>query len=300
MDVRQLVAFRAVAETRSITRAATALGYSQSAVTAQIKNLESVVRARLFERRRDGVRLTSSGERFLPYVTRLLRLTEEARSAVAPEAEPRGTLTIGASEAITTYRLPDVVWRFHARHPDVRLALHTFHEGPQSLVTALERGEIDVALLHSTGPVGPASRRLAVEELVLVAAPTHSLVGRDVVTVDDLREQSTLIVQSACVYDAVMRAELGHRPVPPLEYGTIEGAKIAAVAGHGVALLPRVCVRSTLDEGRLVALPWMPVTTVAGYLVWDDAQCDPATLAALDAVLTRAVADWERPRATAA
>ncbi|MEJ2858885.1 MULTISPECIES: LysR family transcriptional regulator [unclassified Saccharothrix] len=298
MDIRQLNAFRTVSQTGSITRAAAVLGYSQSAVTAQIKNLEAAVRTRLFERRREGVRLTAEGERFLPYANRLLRLSEEALTALAPEAPPAGRLTIGASESITTYRLPGVIRHLHAAYPEVRLALRTYHEGPARMTEALERGDIDLALSHfvDPGPTGRPARRLASEELALVATPDHPLAGRDVVVAEDLCSARTLIVQPTCVYDTALRAVLpGPRTVAPLQFGTLEAVKIAARSGLGVALLPHLAVADLLRSGELVELGWTPPVSVSSYVLWGEERDDSRLFTALDQVLDRAVAEWRQP-----
>jgi DNA-binding transcriptional LysR family regulator len=298
VDIRQLNAFRTVSQTRSITKAAVILGYSQSAVTAQIKKLEAILRTRLFERRRDGVALTSGGERFLPYVNRLLRLSDEAVSALAPEAALVGRMTIGASESITTYRLPDVIRHFHSAHPDVRLTLRTFHEGPAHMAEALERGDIDVAITHclDPGPLGGQSKRLSAEALALVATPDHPLAGQGVVTAADLCGARTLIVQATCVYDTALRASLpADRTVVPLQFGTIEAVKIAAKGSLGVALLPRIAVADQLLTGELVELRWTPRVTIGSYALWGERWEESRLLTALDALLDRVAGEWHAP-----
>ncbi|WP_447008686.1 LysR family transcriptional regulator [Saccharothrix sp. DSM 118769] len=294
VDIRQLNAFRTVSQLGSITRAAVALGYSQSAVTAQIKSLETALRTRLFERRRDGVHLTPGGERFLPYATRLLRLSEEALSALAPEAPLTGRFAIGASESMTTYRLPDVIRRFHAAHPDVRLVLRAFHEGPGRMVEALAKGDIDVALTHALdpGPPGGPARRLASESVVLVAPPDHPLAGRDAVTGDDLRGATVLIVQANCVYHAALRTSLPDEAAVLLQFGTIEAVKNAVRSGLGIALLPRVAVADLLDQGSVVELRWTPAVGVGSYVLWPEDRADSPLATALDDVLTRVAVEW--------
>src|SRR5436305_2708758 len=111
MELRQLETFRMVAGQLSFTRAATALGYAQSSVTAQIQALESELGVALFDRLGRHVALTESGQRLLEYAERLLSLAEEARTALADGAEPTGTLTVGAPETALTYRLPRVLQR---------------------------------------------------------------------------------------------------------------------------------------------------------------------------------------------
>src|SRR5688572_33360569 len=98
VELRQLETFRAVATGLSFTRAAAALGYAQSSVTAQIQALEAELGARLFDRLGRRIALTDAGERLLEYADRLLTLAAEARAALVDGAEPAGTLTVGAPE----------------------------------------------------------------------------------------------------------------------------------------------------------------------------------------------------------
>ena len=123
MDTRHLRAFVTVAEKGNFTRAAIDLAFAQSTVTAQVQSLEREIGVDLFDRLPNNVRLSSAGERFLPYARRILGLTSEARQVSNPSAELSGTLVIGAMESITSYRLLPVFEFMHLRHPGVRLSM---------------------------------------------------------------------------------------------------------------------------------------------------------------------------------
>src|SRR5215211_6256009 len=142
MELRQLETFRTVAAELSFTRAASALDYAQSSVTAQIQALEAELDVRLFDRLGRRVALTDAGTRLLEYAERLLSLAEEARTALADGGEPAGSLTIGAPETIMTYRLPSVLQGFRTRFPRVRLV---FRPTPNAeLQRAIGDGSLDV------------------------------------------------------------------------------------------------------------------------------------------------------------
>ena len=106
MELRQLETFRAVASTLSFTRAASALGYAQSSVTAQIQALEGELGVALFDRLGRRVALTDAGQRLVEYAERLLTLAEKARSALAEGAEPSGTLQDRTAEALPNLEKP--------------------------------------------------------------------------------------------------------------------------------------------------------------------------------------------------
>src|SRR4051794_25715284 len=115
MDLRQLKTFRAVADSLSFTRAADALDYAQSSVTAQIRALEDELGVRLFDRLGRRVALTEAGLRLLAYADKMLDLADEAAHAIAEGDEPSGQLIIAAPETLSTYRLPPLLKQFRLR-----------------------------------------------------------------------------------------------------------------------------------------------------------------------------------------
>ncbi|WP_347489806.1 LysR family transcriptional regulator [Desulfoscipio sp. XC116] len=93
MEIRQLKAFVAVAKLYSFTRAAELLDYAQSSITAQVGSLEDELSTKLFERLGRQVALTKDGEKLLPYVKQILKLTSEAKELVSGSAVPRRALS---------------------------------------------------------------------------------------------------------------------------------------------------------------------------------------------------------------
>src|ERR1700744_5383583 len=116
----RLHVFRAVAEMRSLTRAAKVLHLSQPAITKHIKLLEDELKVPLFVRSSSGVTLTDAGTVFLQHV----RETETARAHVleqlrAPIGQLTGRLSLGSSLTVAAYYLPDVLVRFKSKHTTV-------------------------------------------------------------------------------------------------------------------------------------------------------------------------------------
>jgi DNA-binding transcriptional LysR family regulator len=268
MELRLLVTFEKVATVLSFTRAAAELKYAQSSVTSQIRALESSLGTELFDRLGSRIRLTEAGERLLPYARQIIELSEEARAAVTGAEEPSGSLVVGTMESLTSYRLPPLLEFFHHRYPKVRLALRTTI-GDETR-QALRQGTYDVGFLMeaATEHAGLESTVLAVEPLVLVAAPHHALVGEEFGT-GELGGQSLLALEPGCAYRDLFERELtAHAPVEFMEFGTVEATKRAAAAGLGVALLPAVTVAAELAEGSLVRLAWEPPFTLRTQLAW--------------------------------
>jgi DNA-binding transcriptional LysR family regulator len=259
MELRQLATFQAVASTLSFTRAAEALDYAQSSVTAQIQGLEAELGVPLFERLGKRVVLTDAGQRLQGYAERMLRLAEEARSAVQDGEEPAGALTIGAPESLCVYRITQVLSRYNARFPRVQVI---FHPGMcAELQRALHEGKLDLAfLLEPLLPSGTlVVEALIPEPMLLLAHPGHHLARAPRVEPYMLDAEAVLLTEAGCSYRVPFErslAQAGARPANITEFGNIEAIKQCVMAGMGVAFLPAITVAGELAQGRLVALPW--------------------------------------------
>ena len=95
MELRNITAFVRIAEVQNFSKSAQQLGYSQSAVTMQIKQLEEELHAQLFERIGKKVKLTQAGERFLPRALEILNSVRRAESVLEEPGETSGALRIG-------------------------------------------------------------------------------------------------------------------------------------------------------------------------------------------------------------
>ncbi|WRZ89138.1 LysR family transcriptional regulator [Streptomyces sp. NBC_01007] len=187
--------FREVAERGTLTAAAGALGYTQSAVSRQIASLERAARAPLLERRRDGVRLTAAGHVVLRRaVTVLDEIDATARELAGLPAEA-GTVRLGWFASAGAVLLPRAVAALRRSHPSITVS--TREGSTPALVRALRAGTLDLALLASAPPFRPLDgesppltvRTLAERSLRLAVPVTHPLAAADSVDVADLRGQ---------------------------------------------------------------------------------------------------------------
>lgn len=292
MDLRQLTIFRAVAKHLNFTRAAASLNYVQSNVTTQIHVLEEELGVPLFDRLGKQVVLTDAGLHLLGYAERLLDLAEEAQSVISSGMEPQGTLKIGASETLCTYRLPALLGAFRTQYPRVHLI---FRPSP---ITELRRlvheGVIDVAFVLEDidRESGLADEPLACESAWLLAAPGHPLVGQKQVTPADMAKADLLLIEAGCCYRDLFERILNKSGVSPatiMEFGSVEAVKQCVMIGLGLTVLPSFAVASEVSQGRLCKLPWAgPELDMVTHVVWHkDKWLSPALNAFL--VLTRSL-----------
>src|SRR5438270_2428725 len=146
MDFDQLNTFVEVAKHGSFSLAGRKVFRSQSAVSAQIRQLEQEYGEKLFGRMGKTVRLTPAGEVLFEYAERFLSLRQESLRAVADQSEmPRGILAIGANEATCLYVLPEFFSRFHRMFPDVQISI--YRNFSHKILQRVEDGTIDLGIV---------------------------------------------------------------------------------------------------------------------------------------------------------
>jgi DNA-binding transcriptional LysR family regulator len=193
VSLSALRTFREVAERGTLTSAASALGYTQSAVSRQISSLERAAGVPLLERRRDGVRLSAAGHVVLRRATTVLdQLSATARELAGLPAEA-GTVRVGWFPSAGAYLLPQAVAALRRTHPTIRVITR---EGTTPvLVRALRAGSVDLAVLGSAPPFRPPDAEspplvletLTERTLCLAVPSTHPFARHDSVDVADLR-----------------------------------------------------------------------------------------------------------------
>ncbi|MBN9671765.1 LysR family transcriptional regulator [Roseibium aggregatum] len=143
IDMELYRTFLVIAETSSFTKASELIGRTPSAVSMQIKKLESILGVAVFAREGRTVRLTPEGEALMGYARRILMLNEEAVSLfLSPEVE--GEVRFGAPSDFGTRFLPNILSRFARSHPGVNVDVHL--DGSPRLGELVTKGELDLVL----------------------------------------------------------------------------------------------------------------------------------------------------------
>ncbi|MEV6525942.1 LysR family transcriptional regulator [Longispora sp. NPDC051575] len=259
MQLQSLEVLRAVAAHGSITAAARALRFTQSAVSRQIAALEADTGATLFDRLPRGVALTDEGRCLLAHAEAVLdRLAAARRDLAALRDGTGGRLRVGAFPTAVAALVPRALATFRAAHPDVASSLV---EGlTPGLLERLESGDADVAVV-SAAPDQPLDTerydlRHLLDEHLLVAVPrTHRLARRRTVRYAELAAEA-FIAGSATAENTLLRASLPHGFEPRVDIVAAEwtGKLGCVAAGLGVALIPALAVRATPPDIALLRL----------------------------------------------
>jgi len=167
LDLTALRSFVTVAETGGVTRAAQSLNLTQSAVSMQIKRLETMLQLQLFDRSGRGVELTGHGEQLLGYGRRILALNDEVLGRMTGTAY-EGEIRLGVPTDIIFPHIPRVLRQFDREFPRVKIQLVSSYTS--KLKEMLARGELEVILTTEDLPASEGEH-LASHRLVWVGAP---------------------------------------------------------------------------------------------------------------------------------
>src|SRR5271165_379896 len=256
MDFSQLITFLEVAKLGSFSRAGQKVFRSQSAVSAQIRQLEQEYDDRLLDRSGKDVTLTPAGRVLVAYAERLIQLRDESKLAVADQGtSPRGKLVVGANEATCLYVLPDVFAKYCGLHPDVQLSI--YRNFSYKIVEKLENGSIDVGIV--TLPVkSPKLKTISIfrDQLMWMVNPQNPLAKLDVVSVAEIAKHPMLLPKtgySRRLMDKLLRPFEAHVQVR-MELPSVGMIKSFVAAGLGVTLISASFARDQVLAGRVKLL----------------------------------------------
>ncbi len=255
MELWQLRTFRVIAETLNFTKAAEMLNLTQSAVSHQIKALETELGEPLFIRVKRGVILTSAGKVALEYVVRILDEAEEMKEKVAGrEKSLMGRVRVAAATQALVFLFSSLFESFMETHEGIELLFRTTVSTEQT-VTDILNGTADVgfASMPTYSPT-LSVEELVQDELVLVAGQKHRFAKLKSVKPADLEKERWILFERG---SSIRRAtdtffkKLKLEPAKALESNDTYFVKLMIEKGFGVSLLPSWAVRDEVESGKL-------------------------------------------------
>tara|TARA_B100000614_G_scaffold242094_1_gene243807 strand:- start:2654 stop:3559 length:906 start_codon:yes stop_codon:yes gene_type:complete len=280
MELYQLRGFARVARGGTLTRAAEELHITQPALSSQIRALEDEFGVQLFERRGRGLALTTVGQTLLSRAEQILELAEHAaRELSDTNALKDGTLNIGTNDSNSLQVLPDLLVRFRADYPGVRIRLFNSHSSQVAVWVedgTVEIGIVTLPLTHRTLVSHPLYER----DDVLIVPPGHDLESVDRIAPRDLEAYPFLFLHRGSVSHDRLMEELrreSYGPTDIMQVGSLEVVKRYVELGLGISIVPMINVQHEVRSGRLVArsLPWIP-RNVVGVVQRKSAYLSPA------------------------
>ncbi|MFO0590140.1 MAG: LysR family transcriptional regulator [Polyangiaceae bacterium] len=257
MELTHLRYFKTIAEHGSMTAAAKALDVSQPTVTMAVKNLEKELGTTLLLRNRDGVTLTETGQELARHATEVLEVLSRAKRAIhGLQNEDAGRFVVGCHESLGAYFLPEMMARFLDEAPHIEVSLrNATSAGVRDAVIARS---VDFGLVVNAEPHPELVMVEMFHDVIEVFVASH-LLERGAPR--DLLRSRPLIFAGRVGQCWTIINELTDKGICPsrlLQCGDWELTKSLALAGVGVALLPRR-VAAYGHRGKLVRLaPDMP------------------------------------------
>ncbi|HEY8555274.1 MAG TPA: LysR family transcriptional regulator [Burkholderiales bacterium] len=250
MDFAALQAFLAVAETGSFSRAAERVFLTQPAISKRIAALEASLGTQLFDRIGRRVQLTEAGRALYERSRAILNELEDAKRSLANlSGHVRGPLSLATSHHIGLHRIPEILKRFRARYPDVRLDLR-FMDSEQACHAVL-RGELELAVV--TLPPAPIAQLRCepvwADPLDIVVAADHPLARERAPTVRALLEHPAILPGAGTYTREIILKALGaarDRVRVDMTTNYLEVLKMLVSIGLGWSALPRTMIDDDL------------------------------------------------------
>lgn len=257
MEIRNLITFVHVAELNNFTKAARLLGYSQSTVSFQIKQLEDELDCLLFERINHTISLTAKGRELLAYAQQVSQLTEEFKQNFKESPAPTGHIHIVTPDSICEMMMSQNYADFYHHYPHISLKFST--ADTDDMFRILDHNEADV-IFTLDSHVYHKDYIIAKEEQInthFVTSAHSPFAHRKNLSVKDIIDCPFILTEKKIGYRRVFDEELAKMSLeiePVLEIGRTDLITTSLENGVGISFLPDFVTQKKVEEGTLVYL----------------------------------------------
>lgn len=265
-----------VVEQKSLTRAAEALGCTQSAISHAISGLEAEFGFAVVTRSRAGVRLTDEGERIMPAVRAILNYEEQLRqTAAAIRGLDSGTVRIGAFTSVAVHWLPSVIKEFQRDFPavDIKLLNGDYHDVEQWLLD----GSVDLGFVNVPNSLGCECIPLMEDRLLAILPTDHKFASYPKFPLVECETEAFITLLEASNHDA-NRALSAAGIKPNIKFSTKDDYAIIAMVeqGLGISIMPELLLKGRHDNIKILELV-PPSKRTIGVAISETSKRSPAT-----------------------
>lgn len=258
MEIRHLCAFLQIASTQSFTQAASILGYSQSNISMQIRQLEQDVGVPLFDRIDRQVSLTQYGRDLLPYAQQIVSMVGQIENLWKAEHVMDGIVRIGMVESLFETIFVPTINRYHLRFPNVKVELIV--DGTESLKERLRKGQIDIACLidSSLSAIEWNCWYMRDVAVSVIASPSHPLAAKSSISPHELAEEDFILMEESASYTVLFlqfMRNCGICLTPFLKLQSPGAACRLVESGHYLSVLPNYVIQPEMIQNALCILP---------------------------------------------
>lgn len=225
---------------------------------------------RLFERIGKNISLTSEGEELIVYARQILNLSNDLKKKFINKND-YGRITIGASESVCIYRLPEIIKAYQIEHPYVELYLNVLDTA--DFIPLLTNNTIDIAFTLDVPVRNPSIiTELQIEETICAfSIPEYPLAKNPKVTIEDFSNIPLIFTGKECCYRKMFEKDLLEASITPqivLETSSLQVIKQTVLSGLGVCVLPQLAVQKELDNNELVKINYVTNYKIASQLIY--------------------------------
>ncbi len=256
MDFDQLTTFVQVAKLKSFSKAGQKVFRSQSAVSAQIRQLEQAYHAKLLDRSAKSVELTPAGVVLFEFAERLLRLRDESMQVVADRGNVvQGPVAFGANEATCLYLLPDILAEFQRRYPLVQISI--YRNFSHKILQRLEDGSLDLGIV--TLPLKSPNLKVHTinrDRLRFMVSAKNPMAQRSHVTLEEIASAPLIFPKTGFtrqVLDKLFRPYRSRLRIS-MELPSIGMIKTFVAADVGISIISESFARDQVKSGEVKLL----------------------------------------------
>lgn len=260
MDMNVLRTFVAVCEYSGFSAAGEKLGYTQSTVSAQIKQLEKELDVVLFDRIRHNVRVTPEGMRVLDYAKQILALNQKMQEELHRKAEVSGLLRLAMANSIRARFFSRDYLEFHRLYPGIKIKI--IECGTQQMFDLLRKNEVDIVFtldshIYDSEYVICGE---AIEKINFVTSADHPILKsrKNAFTLDELTAQPFILTEMGMSYRKLLDQRLAEESleiIPLFEIGSSDQICQLLTESKGISFLPDFVTKKYVDEGKLSYIP---------------------------------------------
>lgn len=257
MDLKLIETFIHVAEQNSFTKAAEKLGYTQSAVSIQIKQLEKSLDVVLFERVNHKIKLTKKGREILELAHRVMALTADMKKVSHNLDEYSGKIRIAMADSLCNWLLWDNYNDFCVQYPNISLKI--ISSSTQEMFRLAKQNDVDLIFtldkhIYDTNYITVEEHRVNTHFVVSV---NHPLCCKDNIDIDDLLAFPFILTEKGMSYRSVFEEYLSDKSIelnPFLEIGNTDLICHLVEQNMGISFLPDFVTDKYVKSGKIKRL----------------------------------------------
>lgn len=257
MDLKNIETFIYAAEQNSFTKAAEKLGYTQSAVSFQIKQLEQSLGVILFERVNHKIKLTSKGKEILELALKMMALSTDIKRTASTNNEISGCIRIAMADSLCNIIFGDSYYDFHIKYPHISLKI--ISASTEDMFRLANQNDVDLVFtldkhIYDSNYIIASEHPISTH---FVASSKNELCSKSNIPIDDLMAQPFILTEKGMSYRKILEEYLSRKSIeiePYLEIGSTSLICHFVEQNMGISFLPDFVTDEYVRAGKIKRL----------------------------------------------